>query len=156
MNNSSSRTAKESLLSVAFLFDADHDRLGSVYGPPCTGRVVRAVQRLSSTPSTRIQRGDLLLHNLAYDLGKVTVGKTKSGRRQTSSTMKGNKDRYFLAICDFVQSLLEEFHTVSENDLLMAIPRRRIWMVVLPSISITQARQVDKAIRSYPTSPRLE
>lgn len=59
----------------AFLFDGYHPDLDSIiFGPPCTRRVVDALESLDPVPLTRLIRGKVIPEVLCYDVASFSLG----------------------------------------------------------------------------------
>lgn len=140
-------------ISVAFFFNADHESLGNVYGPPCTGRLLEALERLDQPYPTQILKGDLLTHSLAYDIERVSVTKGKDKRRTTGATYRPNMDRYKLILCELADSLAVGLHTIKPTQFLYSLAHHRIWTLVGVSISPDHVSQLEDFLS--PFSPYL-
>lgn len=130
--------------AYAFFFDADHSELGYVYGTKCTSKIISAIE-LSKLPiETQILRGDLPIHSMAYQVTAVS-----SSENMTSQTMSANMELYKTLICDLVDSFESGWYTIDPIKFLFTLSQRNIWTIVLPSISIEVAKEIDKRTKAF-------
>lgn len=136
--------------AYAFFFDADHSELGSFYGPPCTSKIVSAAQNIDFGVKSRVLRGDLLPHLMAYKVSSVSTEKSSiHNARVISRGMSIDMDLYKLILCDFAESLECDWHTVNTVEFPFEIARKSIWTIVLPTITQEVAEAIDTQAKSF-------
>lgn len=138
-----------SLKPFAFFFNGKHETLGMEYGPPCTSRIIKAIENSKAEVRTQVLRGDLLPHDIAYKISSVAVEKQRNGRSVTH-TMSPDMELYKLVLCDFADSLKHGWCTVDVKEFPYVMARNRIWTIVLPTISEEVAQEIDASLKTFP------
>lgn len=136
----------------AFLFDSNDPSLDSEYGPPCTSRVVQAIERLSPVPCTQILWGDILFGFLAYDIERVSTGPKKLGELESTSTeirYTGNRDMHVTLVCDLAETLTVAPSTTNETKLMRTLAQSVVWAIVTPSLIASEALEVDQQLKGF-------
>ncbi|WP_269533250.1 DUF6883 domain-containing protein [Chitinimonas sp. BJYL2] len=140
--------------AYAFFFNANHPELGVFYGPPCTSKIVSSAQHRDLGIKSQVLRGDLLPHLMAYKISSVSteVSPVKNSRF-ISQSMSADMGLYKLILCDFAESLSDDWHTVNTIEFPFELARKSIWTIVLPSITQEAAEAIDNQTKSF--SPYL-
>lgn len=136
--------------AYAFFFNADHSDLGAFYGPPCTSRIVSSAQAHALNVSSQVLRGDLMPHTMAYKIDSVsTINSSIQNARVVSHGMAPDMDLYKLILCDFAESLQNDWHTVNAIEFPFKLARESIWTIVLPSITQIAAEAIDTKTKPF-------
>jgi len=131
--------------AYAFFFDADNSELSFNYGKDCTAKIISAIE-LSKLPiKTQILRGNLLPYSIAYQM----IGVSTTENILTQYDMSPNMELYKTMLCDLIDSFETDWHTFEPIKFLFTISKTNIWTIVLPSITIKVAEEIDKKTRSF-------
>ena len=141
-----------------FLFNSHHPRLRDLafYGPPCTQRVVKAIESLDPMPVTRLLWGNALPEHICYKLEKFKVGGPMTAKkpggvisRADEYHRKPDNDLFKLVVCDLAESLSAPPSTVAEDVLLLCLARGSLWAVGASDLTDEQALIVDRQLRDF-------
>ncbi|RUO73879.1 hypothetical protein CWI80_00480 [Pseudidiomarina sediminum] len=131
----------------AFFFDAEHSELDCFYGPPCTSKVINSLIEADSNANTHVLRGDLLPHSLAYQISSVSTDPSSKGG--VSQTYSGNDELHQLILCDLSDSFSGEWNTLNTLTFPYILGFKRVWTIVLPTISPQAAKTIDSKLQSF-------
>ncbi len=153
------RSAEKALAMYIYLFDTEHPELRELLlmGPPCTQRVVAALERLTPIPTTRLIRGNVIPEHGCYRLARFKVGgKPESAGKDIGLQVTGSESEYQpdlelfkTVVCDLAETLSVSPSTISEQVLLQALARRALWAVGASVTSDQQALEVDADLRKF-------
>jgi hypothetical protein len=141
-----------------YLFDSQHVELKDLglFGPPCTQRVVQALERLDPIPTMRLIRGKVIPEHACYRLARFRVGgkltSEKPGgvlSRKDEYAYEPNTELFKTIICDLAETLSASPSTVIEQELLMHLAHGCIWAVGSSGTSNEQALGVDAELREF-------
>lgn len=134
----------------AFFFDSNHDSLGHFYGPPCSAAILNILEKQPQV-RTRILRGDLLPHLLAYKINSVFTEKTVSGANASiGHSLSADMDLYKLVLCELSDSLKAKWCTVDPVRFPFQMARTTIWTLVFPTLSLDVAENADRELQKFP------
>lgn len=137
-----------------FLFDSQHPELSkfALFGPPCTQRVVWALERLNPIPTTRLIRGNVMPEHGCYRLARFKVGGSVSLQSSSQSDeyhYEPDHDLFKTVVCDLAETLSSPPSTVPEKQLLLRLARGSVWAVGASATTDMQALQVDGELREF-------
>ena len=136
--------------AYAFFFNADHSSLDMLYGPPCTSKLISAMERSKSNIDTHILRGDLLPHTLAYKPTKVSTQICSAdGTTTIQHSMSPDMELYKTILCDLSDSLQLNWCTINSIKFPFQIASKRIWTNVLTTISQEVAQEIDEKLKCF-------
>ncbi|WP_312686478.1 DUF6883 domain-containing protein [Brevundimonas nasdae] len=138
-----------------FLFDEDHPELnGQMFiGPPCTSRVVRAIEPEIKKP-LQILRGGIVAHIHAYRTAEIGIGAQaaeEEGLRVTSDTIHRKPDMRIQSVLigELYENLFNASRIVDRDRLLTALMKCSIWSVGVFPISLLMAERVHAKILEF-------
>lgn len=140
----------------AFLFDEDHADLRekAFVGPPCTSRVVQAIEPHIRHPM-QVLRGAIVAHTHAYRTAEITLGARldagESSMRATSDTFSRKADMRIQAVLigELYESLFDASRIVDRDQLLAALMKCTVWVVGATPLDDSAARQVHESLAGF-------
>jgi hypothetical protein len=142
-----------------FLFNSQHPLLQDemLYGPPCTKRVVEAIEALSPMPTTRLLWGNALPEHSCYKLARFKAGgkaeiSSKSGveTRTDEYHYEPDNDLFKVIICDLAETMATPPSTAREEIILNNLANGSLWTVGASHLANEQALLVDAALKNFP------
>jgi len=140
---------------IAFLFDANHDFFARsyVYGAPCEQKLLQAiaVSDIRDEIHARIRRGDILAHNMAYELSRLLIiPQPHSGIRTTqSSEYRSSHRKWATVVGDMVDTLEEQWCTTARSRLADRLSETMIYCLSVHPIELHLAQCIDDKLRHY-------
>lgn len=122
-------------------------------GPPCTSRVVRAIEPKITKP-IQILRGGIVSHIHAYRTAEIGIGAQaaeREGLRVTSDTIHRKPDMRIQSVLtgELYENLFDESRIVDRDKLLNALLKCSIWCVGAFPISLSLAQHVHSTILDF-------
>lgn len=139
----------------AFFFDEDHPDNESPFGPQFASKIIVAVERMVPVPETRLLTGALLHNLLVYEVDQISFGANSSNKASKNSSHDRsqhsvpNYDRRLSIVCDLAETLSGEESSFAEEEVLLHLARKNIWIIFTPHLSAAQARAVHDEIAQF-------
>jgi len=105
---------------------------------------------------TRVYRGGVLLADLSYKPSSITAEPAKRRKFdskttfETSQTMRSDRALYATLVGDFVETCLEQWHTLDSSTLWDYVAKRALDAIFVSPLSTAIAEDMDKCLRSHP------
>ncbi|MDX6531759.1 MAG: hypothetical protein QOH41_4049 [Blastocatellia bacterium] len=127
-------------MKIAFHFDADHESLGSCYGWPIEGHLLRLIVNDKNLDiHSKIFVGDLLLHSLTMDVEYS----------ETGSTHRFNKEAFITAVNAWINPPSFIWKTFTQASFERVL-NHNVYIICFESLRLRDAERLDKALREKP------
>ena len=141
------------LPAVAFMFSVD--RLEEValggYDGPALKALFSGLLEVDEGAAFQVLLGDLLLHNLANKVSKVSLsGKSSEwGFEGVSTRSEGNLDLFQTLIWDFCDAIADRWHSLDLGALPTVLGHRDVFVIALSALDPELRGHVDSSLREH-------
>jgi hypothetical protein len=139
--------------AAVFMFSVD--RLEEValggYDGPALKALFWGLLEVDEGAEFQVLLGDLLLHNLAYKVAKVTLsGKSSEwGFDGVSTRSEGDLDLFQTLIWDFCDAIADRWHSLDLGALPAVLGHRDVFVVALSALDKDLRKKVDASLRGH-------
>lgn len=135
--------------AYAFIFNADHESLGSNYGYPIINQTTFLLFKsdVKRTVSSCMQLGDIFLPSLSSKISEIK--NSKSGHSH-QSTYKFDKEMHMSLAVRFVEEIGLQWSTIDTKKILKGLLRKNTFCITFPTLDKDIAIGIDEELKANP------